>query len=79
MFTNIGKNIIRDWLGSKFPNPPFFMALGSVGTAPTAADTNLGSRVIIKPFDSINTNNDKMVEYEMILLSTEPATQPVSL
>lgn len=79
MFTNTGKNIIRDWLGSKFPNPPYFMALGSVGTTPTVSDTVLGSEIIERNFDSINTNNDRLVEFEMILPSTSPTTQPVNL
>jgi len=81
VFTNIGKNLVRDWLGSKFPNPPLYMALGSVGDTATADDTQLGSEIpeTRRGFDSINTSNDRMVEYEMILPSTVPSSQPVQI
>lgn len=80
MLTNLGKNLIRDWMGSVFPNPPSYMALGSVSTAATVDDTALGSEIPETKlgFDSIS-KSDRMVEFEMILPSTAPSSQPINI
>ncbi len=81
VFVNVGKNLVRDWLGGLSVNPPLYMALGSVGTTATVDDTQLGSEIpeTRRDLDSVSTSDDRLVEFEMILPSTVPSSQPVNI
>jgi len=70
VFTNVGTNLVRDWLAGDSPTEPTHMAVGDDNTAATRADTALGSELTNDTIDT-TTTSDKQVEFTWTLLSTE--------
>jgi len=74
MMTTVGKNLIREWLANNAPTPPAYTAVGSDSTIAGVDDTDLNGEFARRAFDSIDNNNNRLVEFEMVLPTTVPAT-----
>jgi len=76
-FTDVGVEIIRNFLGDQSPGVPTYIAIGSDGTTPTAADTALGSEFEDTRYSLVSiTSGAGYIEFEAVVPSTQPAEQP---
>jgi len=76
-FTDTGVEIVRNFLGDQSPGVPTYIAIGSDGTAPTAADTSLGSEYESSRYTFASTSSGAgYIEFESVIPSTQPTEQP---
>ena len=80
VFTDVGVESVRNYLGNQSPNVPTHIAIGSDGTTPVSTDTALGSEFESYrfAFDSV-TSGAGYVEFEAVIPSTQPTEQPTNI
>ncbi len=71
VLTDVGKNMIRDFLSGDSIDYPTHMALGDDSTTPTTGDTTLGNELLRVAFDSTSKIASKKLQWEMILETGE--------
>lgn len=77
VWTDVGTEIVINWLGGQGAGSPTHMAIGSDSTTVTVSDTTLGSEYESQryAFDSVSSGTG-FVEFESIIPSTKPTEQP---
>jgi len=71
VFTNAGRNEVRDWLAGVAATAPIRIAVGDDNTAASEDDTTLANELTRKAFESTDSSAPRKVTFEGILDSTE--------
>lgn len=71
VFTNAGKNVIRDFLGGVAATAPTHFAVGDDNTDESSDDTVLANELARKVFESTDTGAERKISFEGLVDSTE--------
>lgn len=71
VFTNAGRNEIRDWIAGSAATAPTRIAVGNDNTTASEDDTTLASELARIEFTSTDTSATRKVTFEGILDSTQ--------
>jgi len=78
VWTDVGTEVVRNWLGNQAPGVPSHIGIGSDSTTAAVTDTSLGSEFTGQnryAFES-TASGTGYVEFESIIPATEPSEQP---
>jgi hypothetical protein len=71
VFTNTGRNVIRDWLAGSAATAPTRVGVGNNNNTATEDDTTLAGELVRIAFDSTDSTASRKVQFAAILDSTQ--------